>query len=111
MRISPADRQPGEMVGGHVGQGGERAFQDQPRAPSSAARSTATAPPIDSPISTTSRSAILPAGPASPRGPGVGQNARLVGPALAPAVAAVVEDQDRGAGRVVQASRRMLRDG
>ena len=73
------------------------------RAPSRAARSTATAPPSDSPISTTSALGdLLAGGQPGAGGAGVGQNARLARLALAPAVAAVVEDQHRHADPPVQ---------
>ena len=73
------------------------------RAPSAAARSTATAPPKDSPITTTSVSAIFsPRGEPAARCAGVGQDSRLVGAPFAAPVAAVVEDQHRYAGATVQ---------
>ena len=72
-------------VRGHVGQRSEGAFQHQCPSAVAGGQSTATAPPSDSPISTTSRRRFLAGGQPVPGGPGVGQNARFVGlPSLRP---------------------------
>ena len=66
------------------------------RAPSRAAKSTATAPPSDSPISTTSATVnLFTGGQPGPGRAGVGQKPASLGLAPAPPVAAIIEDQHR----------------